>query len=66
MEKNERLREQYPPYRPSSSINVIHIHHRTNINIIEQLIHQAQTTHRYTIDTESETNYGGPNIGALI
>jgi hypothetical protein len=66
MEKNERLREQYPPYRPSSNINIIHIHHHTNINIIEQLIQQAQTTHRYTIDTESEAKRGEPNVGALI
>ncbi|CAF1465789.1 unnamed protein product [Adineta ricciae] len=64
--KNEERRQQYPPYHPASDIDIIHIHHRTNIHIIEKLIQQAQETHRYTVDTESQTNYGRPNTGAVI
>ncbi|CAF1638532.1 unnamed protein product [Adineta ricciae] len=64
-EKNERLRVQYSQYRPTHNINIIHIHHRTPIDTIEQLIRRAATTKRYTIDTESQSEEGG-NTGALI
>ncbi|CAF0829615.1 unnamed protein product [Adineta ricciae] len=64
-EKNERLRVQYSQYRPTHNINIIHIHHRTPIDTIEQLICRAATTKRYTVDTESQSE-GDGNTGALI
>ena len=65
LERNEQLRAEYPPYHPRSNINIIHIHHQTPINILEKLIHKAQGTHIYTIDTESKPSQDG-NVGALV
>jgi hypothetical protein len=65
IERNEQLRSEYPPYYPSSNINVIHLHHQTKINTIDQLIHQAKTTTRYTLDTESQRGQHKEH-GALV
>ena len=65
IERNEQLREQYPPYHPMSNINVIHIHRQPETHTIDQVIHQAKATHRYTLDTESQTSRFG-NTGALV
>ena len=64
-ERNEELRNRYSPYRPASNIRVVHLHHRTDLHTIEQLIEQAKATKRYTIDTESTTSRHG-NRGALV
>ena len=65
IQRNEELRAQYPPYHPSSNIIVIHLHHQTEIETVEQLIKKAEQTERYALDTESETR-DGRNHGALI
>lgn len=64
-ERNEELRNQYSPYRPTSNIRVVHLHHRTDLHTIEQLIERAKRTTRYTIDTESTTSRHG-NQGAIV
>jgi hypothetical protein len=53
MERNERLRIELPPFRASSNINIIHIHHQTTITMINDLIIKANQTRTYVIDTES-------------
>lgn len=56
IEKNEALRSKYPPFQPSSEINIIHLHHRTDINTLNELIAKAAQTHRYVLDTECAKN----------
>lgn len=65
MEKNGNLSEQYPPFRSSSNINVIHIHYQSTITTIDQLIKKAKETKRYVVDTESQKGEN-ENQGALI
>ena len=65
IEKNENLREQYPPFRSSSSINIRHIHYQSTITMIDQLIKKATETKRYVVDTESQKGEY-VNQGALI
>jgi hypothetical protein len=65
IERAEELNLQYPPYNPSSNINVVHLHHQTKITTINELIQQAKTTQRYTIDTESQ-RHQRENHGALV
>ncbi|CAF1133209.1 unnamed protein product [Rotaria sordida] len=54
MEKNEELRAEYPPFQSPSNFTVIHLHHYSSIETIEELIMMAKTTYIYTIDTESQ------------
>ncbi|CAF1506742.1 unnamed protein product [Rotaria sp. Silwood1] len=54
MEKNEQLRAEYPPFQSPSNFTVLHLHHYSSIETIEELIRMAKTTHIYTIDTESQ------------
>jgi hypothetical protein len=65
IERNEELRAQHPPYHPSCNIIVIHLHHQTKVDTVEQLIKKAEETDLYAVDTESETR-DGRNHGALI
>jgi hypothetical protein len=63
MERNEEARTKYPPFEAATNIDIIHVHYRTPINIINELIIKARTTKRYVVDTESDkrkrTNKGG-------
>ncbi|CAF3287426.1 unnamed protein product [Rotaria sp. Silwood2] len=54
IKKNEDLQVKYPPFKSSSNINIIHIHHKSTIDTINDLIILANRTSRYTVDTESE------------
>ena len=54
MERNEELHEIYPPFRSSTNTTVIHLHYRTPITIVNELIWKAKATKLYTIDTESQ------------
>ncbi|CAF1494037.1 unnamed protein product, partial [Rotaria sordida] len=54
MEKNEELRAEYPPFQSPSNFTIIHLHHYSSIETVEELIMMAKTTHIYTIDTESQ------------
>ncbi|CAF3663639.1 unnamed protein product [Rotaria socialis] len=54
MNKNEDLQAKYPPFKSSSNITIIHIHHKSTIETINDLIILANRTSRYTVDTESE------------
>lgn len=65
IERNEKSRSQYPTYCPASNINIVHLHHRTEITTIDQLIQQAKTTKRFTVDTESQRGQR-ENNGALV
>jgi hypothetical protein len=65
IERNEQARSTHPPYHPTSNINIVHLHHQTEITIINQLIQQAKITKRYTMDTESQKRQS-ENHGALI
>ena len=65
MERNEQLKAQYPSYQPSSNIAIIHLHHRTKLDTIDQLIKKAQAIKQYTLDTESQ-QHGKETHGALI
>jgi len=65
MEKNERSKQQFPPYRPSSNINIIPIHRLSTITQIDELISKAKCTKRFTLDTESERSEH-VNQGALV
>ncbi|CAF3316442.1 unnamed protein product [Rotaria socialis] len=56
MNKNEDLQAKYPPFKSSSSITIIHIHHKSTIDTLNDLITLAHRTSRYTVDTESERN----------
>lgn len=64
-ERNDELRERYPPFQTTSSIDIIHIHHRSTITTIESLISKAKTTKRYVVDTECEKGKREKH-GALI
>ncbi|CAF1369249.1 unnamed protein product, partial [Rotaria sordida] len=48
------LRAEYPPFQSPSNFTVIHLHHYSSIETIEELIMMAKTTYIYTIDTESQ------------
>ncbi|CAF4654919.1 unnamed protein product, partial [Rotaria sp. Silwood2] len=65
IEKNEKLRAQYPAFEPSSDINIIHIHYKSNLDTLNELIVKAQQTKRYTLDTEGAKNKKHEK-GALI
>ena len=66
IERNEELRAQYPPYySPKSNNSIVHLHYRTDLATIEQLIERAKHTTKYTIDTESIMNQHS-NHGALV
>jgi hypothetical protein len=52
--RNEELRRSYPPYRPSSHLEIIHVHYRSTIQSIEELIGKARETKRFVVDTESQ------------
>jgi len=52
--KNEELRGLYPPYYPSSSLEIIHVHHQSTIQSIEELNKKARKTRRFVVDTESQ------------
>ena len=65
IERNEKSRSQYPTYCPASNVNVIHLHHRTEITTIDQLIQHAKATKRFTVDTESQRGRH-ENNGALV
>ncbi|CAF3857059.1 unnamed protein product [Rotaria sp. Silwood1] len=54
IEKNEKLRTQRLPFESSSDISIIHVHYKTTINILDELITTAQETKRYVVDTESQ------------
>ncbi|CAF4925423.1 unnamed protein product [Rotaria socialis] len=54
MNKNEDLQAKYPPFKSSSNITIIHIHHKSTIETINDLIILANRTSHYTVDTESE------------
>ena len=62
IDRNEELRRDYPAFRPSSNVKVIHIHDRTRTDVVDELIRKAKETTLYTLDTESE-NHGQ---GALV
>jgi hypothetical protein len=64
-ERNEELREQYPPFQSSSNNNIIHLHHLTPISTINELINEARQISVYSIDTESQI-INGQARGALI
>ena len=65
LERNEKLRTTYPPFETPSNTTVIHIHHRSSIETLEDLITRARTTRLYTIDTESQI-INGIAKGALV
>jgi hypothetical protein len=65
MERNEELRALYPPFRSSSHINIIHIHHQSTIPELDELISKAKRTKRFVIDTESQKGEH-VNQGALV
>ncbi|CAF4663083.1 unnamed protein product, partial [Rotaria sp. Silwood2] len=52
--KNEQLRAEYPPFQSPSNLTVLHLHHYSSIETVEELISMARATHIYTIDTESQ------------
>ncbi|CAF4211896.1 unnamed protein product, partial [Rotaria sordida] len=54
MEKNEQLRAEYPPFQSPSNFTILHLHQYSSIETVEELIMKARTTHKYTIDTESQ------------
>ncbi|CAF4178087.1 unnamed protein product, partial [Rotaria magnacalcarata] len=53
-EKNEQLRSQYPPFESSSHLNIIHLHYKSTIDTLNELISKAYKTKRYVVDTESQ------------
>ena len=69
-EENEELRELYPPYCPSSHLEIFHVHYRSTVQSIEELIKKARETRRFVVDTESQykkLRKGEPKTnGALI
>ncbi|CAF2140332.1 unnamed protein product [Rotaria magnacalcarata] len=65
IEKNEELRTRYRPFQSSSNTTVIHLHYKSTINIIDELITKVKQTTRYVLDTESEKGERN-NQGALI
>ena len=65
MERNEALKEKYPPFQPRSDIDIIHVHHQTTTHTIDQLLKKARETKRYIVDTES-TKGKKEKQGALI
>ncbi|CAF1239724.1 unnamed protein product [Rotaria magnacalcarata] len=56
IEKNEELRQRFPPFNSTANITVIYLHYKSTIETIDALIIKAKHTQRYTIDTESENN----------
>ncbi|CAM4820469.1 unnamed protein product, partial [Rotaria magnacalcarata] len=48
------LRTRYPLFQSSSNITVIHLHYKSTVNIIDELIVKAKQTTRYVLDTESK------------
>ncbi|CAF0894666.1 unnamed protein product [Rotaria sordida] len=54
MERNEQLRAEYPPFQSPSNFTILHLHHYSSIETVEELIMKARATHIYTIDTESQ------------
>jgi hypothetical protein len=65
MEKNEELRKKHPPFNSSFNVKVVHLHYRTTLETINELIIKAGETNKYIVDTESENN-GKENEGALV
>lgn len=53
-EINEELRQRYPPYQPSSNLDILHIHYRSTVQTIEELITKAKISRRFFVDTESQ------------
>jgi len=54
MERNEELRRLYPPYYPSSNLEVFHVHYRSTVLTVEELIKKATKTTKFVVDTESQ------------
>jgi hypothetical protein len=54
MDRNEELRGLYPPYYPSANLEITHVHYRSTIQTVEELIKKATKTGRYVVDTESQ------------
>ena len=65
IERNEQLREQYPPMPIPPATTIIHIHYLTPIKTLDELIEKAKNTKIFTIDTESEA-INRVNVGALV
>jgi hypothetical protein len=65
MERNEDLQTTFPPFHFSSEVNIVYLHHQTDLSVIEQLIEKAKKTTLFTIDTESEGRKESEK-GALI
>ena len=53
METNERYRREYSPFRPPPNTTIIHIHHRTSMVVVNDLLTKATTTQAFILDTES-------------
>ena len=70
IEHNEELRRRHPPFEATLTATVIHIHHRTEIAVVEELITAAKITETYSSSRRrSGTNSihlagGGINRGA--
>ena len=56
MQKNEYLRHRHPPFTSPSTVNIVHIHHKSTTKSINNLIILANCTNRYVVDTESDRN----------
>jgi hypothetical protein len=54
MERNEELRRLYPPYYPSSNLEVFHVHYQSTVLTVEELIKKATKTTKFVVDTESQ------------
>jgi hypothetical protein len=65
IERNEYLKQKFPPFHTSSNISIIHIHHQTPIDIINELIMKAKEIRKYALDTESQ-KHKKQEKGALI
>jgi hypothetical protein len=65
IERNEELKSTYPPYHTPSNMIVVHLHHQTEVETVEQLIKKAEQTELYALDTESQSR-NRRNYGALI
>ena len=58
-QRNDKLKERYPPFYPTSETDIVHIHYRTTIEELDELISKAMQTQIYTVDTESENHRRG-------
>jgi hypothetical protein len=65
LEKNEKLKQQYPPFYTSSNIKITYIHYQSTITTIDELIKKAKETRRYVIDTESEKGKREKQVGLI-